>query len=80
MYVTSEKGYPIVVSYKLKVRRKMHCFQFSDIEFIMVDGKIIINAKGAKETTPPRILISVIETAFRQANCGYRWQKAYKSG
>lgn len=53
MYVTSEKGYPIVVSYKLKVRSKMHCFQFSDIEFIMVDGKIIINAKGAKETTPP---------------------------
>lgn len=54
VYVTTEDGYPRVIGYKLKKDGVTFHYEFRYIEFIEMEGKVVIKTRGGKEILPMR--------------------------
>lgn len=52
VYVTTEKGYPRVIGYKVKVNREVFNYEFRNIEFFEEQGEIITKVKGVRDIIP----------------------------
>lgn len=52
IYVTTEKGYPRVIGYKVKVNREVFNYEFRNIEFFEEHGEIIIKVRGVRDIIP----------------------------
>jgi len=52
IYVTTEDGYPRIIGYKIKRDGSTFHYEFRNINFYYLDGKIKITTRGSKEILP----------------------------